>query len=300
MTQSADSLYDRIILKSKLLRWKCVAIFTLMVLLVVLSTQKTSMLEGNDYIARVFIDDIILENFERDTSLQDIADNKKIKAVIVHIDSPGGSSAGSEMLYTAIREIAKVKPVVTVMGTSATSGGYMAAIAADYILANAFTITGSIGVIMQSYEYTELAKKAGIHLDTFKSGELKATPNEFEVTTPAIKAAIDETIIDSANVFLSMVQTRRNLSAPDLNRLRDGRVFTGNQALKYKLIDEIGNEKQALTWLKDKKKVADLSVKEVKLVKEQFKLNSILDRLDMITNFFSKQLSKSKQLLSIW
>lgn len=135
---------------------------------------------SSDVIAEIKIDDEIIEDDYRDRKIEELIFNDRIKAVILNIDSPGGMVTPSEILYDLISKLNNKKPVVVLMDGMATSGAYMIAIGSDYLIARNTTLTGSIGVLMQSYEIVDLAKKFGVELKTFKSSELKGMPSLFE------------------------------------------------------------------------------------------------------------------------
>ncbi|MDB5548431.1 MAG: signal peptide peptidase SppA, type, partial [Tardiphaga sp.] len=146
------------------------------------------------------------------------------------------------------------------------SGGYIAAIAADHIVAQQTSLVGSIGVLFQIPNVSELLKTVGVRVEEVKSSPLKAAPNGFEPTSPEARAALDALVKDSYAWFRGMVQTRRGMDDAQLEKVADGRVFTGRQAVDLKLIDQLGDEKTAVAWLVAEKKVkADLPVREFKL-----------------------------------
>lgn len=205
------------------------------------------------YIALIRIDNEIFEDKKFDKLLNDIQKNNSAKALIVQINSPGGSSGASEKIYTKLLEIKKTKPVVVAMEDVAASGGYIVALAAEKIYALNMTVTGSIGVIMQSGDIIDLGKKLGINFKNYKSSELKASPNPFEVATPEAEQAIMDVIEDSYDYFVDIVALNRKISKAEAKKLADGRVYTGRQAMQLKLVDEIGTVDDAVKWLKDEK-----------------------------------------------
>jgi protease-4 len=298
MTLTADNLLDRMKLKKSVTKWRTIAILMITIILVLLADS------GNfgvgapaDHIARISIDGVIFEDQDRDKMLETIKEDANAKAVIVYINSPGGTIVGGENLYYTLREIAAVKPVVAVMGSLAASGGYMAAIAADHIVARGGTLTGSVGVLMQSFDVTELGKKVGVGFETFKSGHLKASPSPFEKTDAEVRKLINESIADSFDLFMSMVVERRALSQNEVNIIKDGRVLTGRQALKLNLVDEIGGQEEAIKWLQDSKGVSKkLKVKDVKLDSEK---NFIEKLVSKVSNSPFSEL-KNGGLLAMW
>jgi protease IV len=171
----------------------------------------------------------------------------------VHLDSPGGTTAGSEQLYDSLRRLQAKKPMVVVVDGLAASGGYIAAMAADHIIALDTSLVGSIGVLFQYPNFTDLLKTLGVNVESIKSSPLKAAPSGFEPTSPEARAAIDAIVKDSYAWFREMVKDRRGLDDAGLERVADGRVFTGRQGVALKLVDELGDERTALAWLaKDK------------------------------------------------
>jgi protease-4 len=237
-------------------------------------------IKGN-YIASILLEEIIYDNLPRVRKLEKIAEDKNIKAVIVHINSPGGSVVGSEMLYNAFRKIAKNKPVVAVMDSVAASGGYLVSLGADYIIAHNGTITGSIGVLMETAEITELAEKIGIKFNNFKSNDLKANPGFTEKLTPEAEKAVMDNVFDVYDYFVGLVAQRRNLNINFVKKIADGRIYSSKLALEYKLIDEIGNEDSAIKWLEEKMNITKgLRISEIKLTPRDKLIDMFFDDLD--------------------
>lgn len=204
---------------------------------------------GGDHIARLEVHGLIVDDRERVVLIRALAENDDIKAVLVHVDSPGGTVVGSEVLYEEIRALAAVKPVVAVLGNVAASGGYIAALSADYILARGNSITGSIGVVLQWAELVELMDNLGIKIQVVKSAPLKAEPNPFTPLSEEARRSVEELVADSYDWFVGLLMARRGFDAAQAKGLADGRVFTGRQALGLQLIDGVGNETDARVWL---------------------------------------------------
>ena len=141
------------------------------------------------------------------------------------------------------------KPLVVVVEGLAASGGYITAIAADHIVAQQSSLVGSIGVLFQFPNFTELMKTVGVKVEEVKSSPLKAAPNGFEPTSPEARAALDALVKDSYAWFRGLVKERRGMDDALLEKVADGRVFTGRQAVELKLIDQLGDEKAAVAWL---------------------------------------------------
>jgi protease-4 len=218
------------------------------------------------HVARIKIQGLIRGDQQRVEALDRLGRSNTAKAVIVHIDSPGGTTAGSEQLYDALTRLKSRKPIVVVVDSLAASGGYIAALAADRIIAQETSLVGSIGVLFQYPNFTDLLKTIGVQVEAIKSSPLKAAPNGFEPTSPAARAAIEAIVMDTYAWFKKLVQTRRSMDQPLLDRVADGRVFTGRQGLELKLIDALGDERAALAWLRTEKNIpASLRVRDYKL-----------------------------------
>ncbi len=258
MALSSDTLLDRIYLKSQITRWRAVAIaMAVFAVIVLLGSYQESGGGGirHNHIARITFDNIIDDNQEIYQLIDDVADNPNIKAVIVWIDTPGGSAVGGEEIYLRLKAMAQKKPVVAVMRSVAASAGYMIALSADQIFAREGTITGSIGVIIESAEVTDLAAKIGIKPIIVKSNDLKSTLSPFEKTTPESLQVVQMLINDFHSRFIDMVAASRKLPREEVVKLADGRVYSGKRALGFKLIDAIGGEEEAVSWLESKRNI---------------------------------------------
>ena len=252
MPLDADTIVDRRRLRRKLTFWRVLAflVVILAILGAVFAAGGRRGLLGSTAgsIARLNIQGLIRGDSER-VELIDRLGRSSVKAVVVHIDSPGGTTAGSEQLHDALRRLAERKPMVVVVDGLAASGGYMAAMAADHIVAQDTSLVGSIGVLFQYPNFTDLLKTLGVKVEEIKSSPLKAAPNGFEPTSPEARAAIESIVMDSYAWFKGLVQSRRHLDGEQLDHVADGRVFTGRQAFDLKLIDELGDERAAVAWL---------------------------------------------------
>ncbi len=212
---------------------------------------------GQYHVARIEVVGVIFEDHPRHVLLRKLAQDDNVGAVIVHINSPGGTITGSEEIYQDLRAIADEKPVIAVMGGVAASGGYIAALGADHILARQTTITGSIGVIFQWFEFTELAQKIGVKPHVLRSGELKAQPDMFEAPSEKALRVERELIKEGFVWFIDLVAARRALVKANLLKIAgDGRVLSAPQALQYRLIDNFGGIPEARDWLADEHNIA--------------------------------------------
>lgn len=269
---------ERRVHKNQIIRWKMFSVFLITVLaaLFVARGYSDSHLFKKEYIGSVLIDELIYEDNRRDENLEKLAETEEIKALIVKVNTGGGTATGSEKIYHILRKIALKKPIVVVMGSMAASGGYMITLAADHIIAHNTTATGSIGVVMQSAEITEMAEKLGIRFESFKSGELKFAPSPTEKTTPAVREAVMEAVEDNYKFFIGLVSERRGMPLEEVRQIADGRVYTGRQALKLKLIDAIGTDSDALKWLQEVKGLdSTLKVKNIN-IKHEYSITDVL------------------------
>ena len=269
MSLDADLIVDRRRMRRKLTLWRVIAIGVIVLAIAgiaVLGSNRVGLTGVRPYIARVTIEGLIRGDRDRVKALDQLARSSMARAVIVHIDSPGGTTAGSEQLFDSLSRIRDKKPVVVVVDSLAASGGYITALAGDHIVAQQTSLVGSIGVLFQFPNFADLLDKIGVKVESIKSSPLKASPNGFEPTSPEAKAAIDSIIKDSYAWFKGLVQDRRHLTDDQLQAVDDGRVFTGHQAVGLKLIDELGDERSALAWLaKDKNIDAKLPVRDYQL-----------------------------------
>ncbi len=258
MSLDADAIVDRRRMRRKLTFWRVLAIAVIVIAVAAaaqLVSRRTGFAGAGAYIARVTITGLIRDDEERVQQLDRLARSATARAVIVHVDSPGGTTAGSEQLYDSLMRLKEKKPLVIVVDSLAASGGYITAIAGDHIIAKQTSLVGSIGVLFQYPNVADLLDKIGVKVETIKSSPLKAAPNGFEPTSPEARAAIESIIMDSYAWFKGLVQERRHLDDAALARVDDGRVFTGHQGIDLKLVDEIGDERTAIAWLAREKHV---------------------------------------------
>ena len=269
MSLDSDVIVDRRRIRRKLTFWRVaaavVAIAAVVTVALVATPAGRGTLTTSGSIARVHIDGLIRSDNDRVEALERL-EKSRAAAVVVHINSPGGTTAGSEQLYDSLVRLKAKKPVVVVVEGLAASGGYIAAIAADHIVAQQSSLVGSIGVLFQYPNFTELMKTVGIKVEEVKSSPLKAAPNGFEPTSPEARAALDSLVKDSYAWFRGLVKQRRGMDDVLLEKVADGRIFTGRQAVELKLVDALGDEKTAIAWLVAEKNVKpDLPVRDFKL-----------------------------------
>lgn len=267
MATRADDLIDRRRLRRKLTFWRLAAIAIVGLGFVALASWFYG--EGlggaaRDHIAKVKIEGTITEDEELVRRLEKIRKSPCVKGVILAVDSPGGTTAGGEMIYDEVRKLAADKPVAAQVGTLAASAGYMIASAADHIVARKSSIVGSIGVLVQFPDVTGLMDKLGVKLEEVKSSPLKAEPSPFNPTTEEERAMVRKLILDSYDWFVGIVAERRSMTRPQVLALADGSIFTGRQALANRLVDAVGGQDEAVAWLAGKGVDAGLEVVEWK------------------------------------
>tara|TARA_B100001142_G_scaffold328452_1_gene388588 strand:+ start:924 stop:1832 length:909 start_codon:yes stop_codon:yes gene_type:complete len=264
MSLDTDLIIERRRLKRQLNLWRVIGLVAVFSVIVVGAGRLN--LTGDGHIARIGIQGIIVDDLARDEVLRSIAENDRVKALIVKINSPGGSYVGGEALYEALRFVGKRKPVVALMGTTATSAGYLTALASDQIFARSSSLTGSIGVILQSVDVTDMLQSLGVKPIVIKSAPLKAQPNPLEKFSKAAREVTESVVADFYDMFIDVVAERRKLSREKVKKLADGRVFSGRQAHALGLIDAIGAETEARKWLLDFHKIADtLPIEDIEI-----------------------------------
>lgn len=301
MTLEPDFIADRRRLRRRLTFWRTAAIIGALAVILVLAGEfdRVRGFAQRDHIARINVEGLIVDDEERRLAVDFAGANDSTKAIILHIDSPGGTTVGGEALYQALRRAGEDKPVVAVIGTLGTSAGYMIALAADHIIARDTSVTGSIGVLLQTTEFSGLLEKIGIRAETIKSSPLKATPSPFEELTPEGRAAAQAVVDDIYDWFVDLFAKRRGLARETALELADGRVFTGRQALSLRLVDGIGGEREAIEWLESARDIErDLPV----LALDQGNSRGFL--IDLITTVSRKTLLSERLsldgLISVW
>src|SRR4029077_16280726 len=259
MSLDADLIVDRRRMRRKLTFWRVcaviVAIGAVIAAAAALRAPGTEAWVGTaGSVARVTITGLIRTDQQRVEGLERLG-KLPAPAGSVHTHSPGGTTSGSEQLHDSLMRLKEQKPLVVVVDGLAASGGYITALAADHIIALETSLVGSIGVLFQYPNVSDLLKTLGIKVEEIKSSPLKAAPNGFEPTSPEARAAIEAIVSDSYAWFRGMVKERRHLDDAALERVADGRVFTGRQGIALKLVDEIGDERAALAWLAKEKNI---------------------------------------------
>ena len=255
MTLETDLLLDRRRLKRRLVFWRSFAVVAVVAALIVSARGGGGGLPGGTHVARLSVTGLITENRKLTEAIDKLADDSEVKALIVAIDSPGGTVSGGESLHNAIARVATKKPVVAVMGGVAASAGYMIAVSTERIFARESTITCSIGVLMETGEISGLLEKLGITAETIVSGPLKDQPGLTHKLSDQGREMVHGLVQDMYDQFVGMVAKGRHMTPEAVRKIGDGRPCTGRQALPQGLIDQIGEERDARAWLAANKDV---------------------------------------------
>ena len=312
MSLETEALVDRRALQRRLSFWRIVAVLVVLLLTIsIISASQVGLFAGKPHIARVSIQGMIVDDRAQQALLQKVAEAQNVKAVLLHINSPGGTTTGGEALFEEIQKISKKKPVVAVFGTISTSAAYIAGLATDHIVARGNTITGSVGVILQWAEVSQLMEKVGVKMEEIKSGELKATPSPFKPVDEEGRRVAKEMVLETHRWFLNLVKERRKLEPSSIPGLVKGRIYSGRQALTYKLIDNIGGESKAVEWLRQERKI-DKKLEILDWKQQEIETYGLLSyigsrfmqNLGISTNIFNKNLGLDRLqldgLVSVW
>jgi len=260
MALDADTILDRRRMTRRLAAWRALAILAVVAAIGAAVAFYGEI--GPQHVARVPLNGAIVSDRSLTKLIERLEKDDDVAAVLVSINSPGGTSVGGERLYKALRELDGTKPVVAHIGTLGASAAYMAALASDHIVAQRTSLTGSVGVLIQYGQINEFLAELGIEVDKVDSGPLKAEPSPFQPVEPEAVDVLQSVVNDTFDWFLSLVQERRAIAEENLATIATGRIFTGAQALQEGLIDEIGDEEAAVAWLERERGVPpDLPVR---------------------------------------
>jgi protease-4 len=273
MAADAELLIDRRRLRRRLSLWRVLGIGGLIVAVGALGYRVRTGPDGafavRPQIARISVSGFIAGSESTAKLMKRVGESNAVKGVIVSINSPGGTTTGSEEIFRNLRALAAKKPLVAFVDGTAASGAYITAIAADHIVARETSLVGSIGVLFQYPDLSGLLDKVGVKVESVKSSPLKAEPSGFTPTTPEARAALAAVVGDTYAWFKGLVAERRGMDPGQLAVVSDGRVFSGRQSVPLKLVDELGGERQAVAWLeKDRGVPKDLPIKDWKPSKE--------------------------------
>lgn len=255
---------DRRRLKRHLVLWRTLAVLAVVGAVLLVVGERANPFAG-PHVAHLIVSGLITDDAKLDAAVTALAKDPQVKALIVEVDSPGGSVSGGENLHDAIAAVAEQKPVVAVMDSIATSAGYMIAVPAGRIFAQQATLTGSIGVLLPTAQVSGLLDKLGIQSDTIVSGPLKDQPSLTRPLSDEGRRVLQGLVMDLYDQFVAMVAQGRHMTTQQVRALADGRAYTGHQALGLGLIDQIGGEPEARTWLATARGVAaDLPIEDVR------------------------------------
>ncbi|MDB5558436.1 MAG: sppA [Enterovirga sp.] len=268
MAFDADLIADRRRLRRKLTFWRVMA-FLVAVLAIGTAgfvwSGRAGLAGTGQQIARVSVSGLITGDQRTTELLKRVGESSAVRGVVITINSPGGTTSGSEELFQGIRELASKKPTVAFVDGLAASGGYITALAADRIVARETALVGSIGVLFQYPDFSTLLGKVGVSVEAVKSSPLKAEPSGFHKPPPEAIAALQSVVNDTFTWFKGLVAERRGISGDQLNTVSDGRIFSARQGLPLKLVDQLGSERDAIAWLEREKSVpAKLPVRDWK------------------------------------
>lgn len=270
MAADAELLIDRRRLRRRLGLWRVLGIAGLIVAVAAIGYRVRAGATGSGFavrpqIARISVSGFIAGSEATAKLMKRVGEADAVKGVVVSINSPGGTTTGSEEIFRNLRALAAKKPLVAFVDGTAASGAYITAIAADHIVARETSLVGSIGVLFQYPDVSGLLDKVGVKVESVKSSPLKAEPSGFTPTSPEARAALAAVVGDTYAWFKGLVADRRGMDAQQLAAVSDGRVFSGRQSVPLKLVDELGGERQAVAWLETNKGVPkDLPVTDWK------------------------------------
>jgi len=262
-----EAILERRRLRRRASFWRVTALLVIVAAVAVAAAYAWDIegFDGRGHVAEIKVDGFIATRPGAVEVIETATKSDSVKAILLRIDSGGGAASGGEALYRAVREAAEEKPVVAVIEGVGASAAYMAAIAADRVVARESAITGSIGVIFQYAHFEELLQKIGAEYEEIKSAPLKGAPSLFADTDPAAEAMIKSVVDDTYDWFVGLVAERRDLTPDRARRLADGSIFTGRQALQRGLVDQVGGDAEARAWLASDRGIAeDLPAREWK------------------------------------
>ena len=255
-----DSVLDRRRLRRRASFWRFAAFVLLALGLIGLLYATTGLgVDGpglRSQVARIDVDGFIDTRPEAVEQIRNAAKADNVRAIMLRINSPGGAATGGEALYRAVREAGEAKPVVAVIDGLGTSAAYMAAVAADHIVARESAITGSIGVLFQFAHFGELLEKIGAEYTEIRSRPLKGEPSLFREPSAEAVAMLEAVVDDTHRWFVGLVAERRGFQPAEARDIADGRVYTGRQALELELVDALGSEEQARAWLAEERGIS--------------------------------------------
>jgi protease-4 len=268
MPYDAEMIADRRRLRRKLSFWRVLSFLVLIAAVAVgglTLVGRTPVGAAQQQIARIEIGGFIAGSQRMADLFKRVGEASSVSGVVISINSPGGTTTGSEELYRGIRQLADKKPLVAFVDGTAASGGYITALAADHIVARETSLVGSIGVIFQYPDVSRLLSTVGVQVQEIKSAPLKAEPSPFHPTSPEARAALEAVVSDTYDWFKRLVAERRKLDEGQLGAVSTGQIFSGRQGVPLRLVDQLGSERDAVAWLERERGVQrDLPVRDWK------------------------------------
>ncbi|NSW88524.1 signal peptide peptidase SppA [bacterium] len=263
----------------------------IVIVIILFSLSAFFSLSPGEKIAIIEIKGVIKSPKEYLESIREIDEDDSFKGVIVRIDSPGGTVGSSQEIYESLNKLSKKIPTISSIIDIGASGGYMIACGTSYIFANSGSITGSIGVISQYYDFSKLIKFLRFEIEIVKSGKMKDIGNPAKKLTEKEKKLLNILVKDIHEQFKSTVAKERGLSEKEVELISDGRIFSGKQALTLKLVDEIGGLDKAIDYIKENAGIDSVNLEHFPK-KEKKLLESIVPSLNnsSIINFLNKKL----------
>ena len=274
-----------------------VKFFLLVILFFITAVVINQNYKKNPFIAKIYLEGMITSESNLIEKIDELKQKQNLKGILLTINSPGGTFVSSKEIYDTLKFFDEKIPVAIYMKEVATSGAYLVSLGADQIFANTGTITGSVGVILQTADISVLLNKIGVSPLVIKSGDLKAIPNPLEKTNDEQIEYIKNVVLLMQEEFSKIVKLERELTWDNLEKISDGRIFTGNQAKEINLIDEIGAENDAIDWIK-KKAGLDDNIKIIDYAKE----DSFFDFLNLkfLKKFNDMNVKLNDGILAIW
>lgn len=257
-------LADRRRIRRKLSFWRVTAIIVALALVVALALSFDTPDTRSAHIARIDISGVITDDDTLIELIDEAAESEAVKAMVISIASPGGTTYGGERIHKALVAAGEAKPVVADVRTLAASAGYMIAASTDHIVAGESSIVGSIGVIFQYAQAQDLLDKIGLRIEEIKSAPLKAEPSPFHEASEDAKAMIAAMVLDSFDWFVDLVAEQRDMERDKVLALADGSIFTGRQGLNNGLVDALGGEPEIRAYLESRDIGGELEIIEWK------------------------------------
>ncbi len=288
-----DSLVQYFLERKSLINKSFILIVISLLLVLILNQNYNK----DPFIAKLYLEGIINSESNFIEKINQVKENENLKALLIVINSPGGTFVSSKEIYDSLKLFDEKVPIAVYMKEVATSGAYLASLGADKIFANTGTITGSIGVILQTADITVLLDKIGVNPLVIKSGDLKAVPNLVEKTSNFQIEYVKNVVLLMQKEFSKIVNLERKISIKNQEIVSDGRIFTSNEAKRIDLIDEVGLEEDALDWLKKKGGLDD----KIKII-DYAKSDNLFDFLNLkfLKKFNNVNLKLTDGILAIW